>query len=131
MSIKTHDGTNHNGLFDVLGKAFEALTVINTARGTTVPTSVSAFLTEFANITAYLGFADTIEGLSGAVTNWQNGQASLTAQIQSNCQQILQEFVSVDSGLSNPSVVASLQYLIAQMAASGTTGGAVLICLTV
>ena len=124
MSIKTHDGTNNNGLFDVLGVAFYALGQLNTARGTTVATAAAAILSQFDKVPATTLNADAVSGLGDALTGWQQSGSGLASTIQTACQNVLTAFVQADTNTVPPgNLTANLTYLITQMAANGTTGG--------
>ena len=129
MSIKTHDGTNNNGLFDLLGVAFNAIASLNTARGEaatpgTAVTDCLAILTQFAKLTPTTENSDDIQGVAPAVTQWQSGGSSLTSAIQTACQNILNSFIQADTTtVRSGDLTGALGYLIAQMTAGTTTGG--------
>ena len=124
MSITTHDGTNGNGLFDVLGVAFNAAKALNTARGSTVPTAGLAILSQFAKVTPTPLNADNVQGLGDSLASWQAGGGSFASQIQTASRNILVSFVQADTTTVTPNnLAANLQYLITQMQSNATTGG--------
>ena len=124
MSITTHDGTNGNGLFDVLGAAFKAAEALNTARGSTVPMAGLAILSQFAKVTPTPLNADNVQGLGDSLASWQAGGGSFASQIQTASRNILVSFVQADTTTVTPNnLAANLQYLITQMQSNATTGG--------
>ncbi|MEA3225525.1 MAG: hypothetical protein U9Q07_06205 [Planctomycetota bacterium] len=121
MTIELHDAVNGDGLMDVQGKAFDAMETLFTAIGTTVPTDVTTFLTQFQTRSDAddLDVAESMEGLGAAVASWQNGASTLSGKIRSNLIAFLQEVVANDASQPEDSLTFALQYIIDQMIADG------------
>lgn len=119
MSVELYDGTDHDGLFDLLGKAFKAIGILNTARGTTVPAGVAAVLTIFDNLTSPTNAQQqAISGLPAAVPAYQSSGSNLAQSLQQYCEQYLIETVHADTPLSSKTLANALAELIRQMIAN-------------
>lgn len=119
MTLKL-TGAGTGGLFDILGKAFYSLNVLNTARGTTVPTEVEDFLAEWEGLTgADLDYQGIIQGIAAASQNWQRAGNSLAASVRGACESLLVEMVNDDAPQPDRAVKRALQYLIDQMEGGG------------
>lgn len=132
MAMDIYDDTNHDGLLNILGKAFKAIDTLNTARLTTIPEDVADFLAQFKLFadSASLGWSPTMDGLAAGLTNWQAGQG-LAQQIARNCQQLLLQW-AIDDGLPRPTLQTALDRLAIAMGAAGlyVDGNAVSFTLT-
>ena len=79
-----HDGTNHDGLFDLLGLLFYTLDTLNTARAGSVATELNEVLTAIDGVhgtsgTPSVGDAiDAVAALPAALSGWQ-ADTTLTA----------------------------------------------------
>ena len=120
--IITHDGTNHNGLFDILGKAFESLDTLNTARDTDIPAAVMSFIVQAEKRNGSL-FVVVPVGISTGLSTWQSASSSLYSAVQTACQNLVVAFVQADTQSVAASYIPSLAYLIEQMATGNVTGG--------
>lgn len=118
MAINLYDGTNHDGLFDLQGKAFTAQEALNLARLTTIPTTVLAALTQFELLTITDKLARTTVGIAPALQGYQTSGGSLASALQTYAQQLLIEMVDADTRLSSRTLPAALAELIRQMIAN-------------
>lgn len=121
MSIELYDAVNHDGLFDILGRAFHALGTLNTARLTTVPTEVKDFLAQFKlhASSAELAWAEAMEGLPGSVSGWQGTGSILSEQVRRNCERLVIQAVKADAAQPEYTLARALAYLLDQMEADG------------
>lgn len=118
MAIELYDAVDHDGLFDLLGKAFHAIDVLNTARGTTVPAGVLATIEQFKLLTSTLGLQPVVDGLADATTSNQSQADSLAQSLQNYCQQLLIEMADADTPLAAKTLENALALLIDQMRAN-------------
>lgn len=131
MAVDLYDGSNFDGLFNLLGKAFYAQEVLNTARLTTVPTEVIDVLNQFELITQTDKTARTIVGIAPALQGWQGSGSSLAAALQSYCMQYLIEVVDADTKLDQKTLEFALKELIRQMLATSDSVDASSVTLSV
>jgi len=119
MAVELYDGTDHDGLFDLLGKAIYAFNVLNTARKTTVPTEVLDTLLQFETLAAPTSLQNsTIIGIQPGLASWQQSGQTLAAALQTYCQQYLIETVALDTPLQQKTLRVALLELIRQMVAT-------------
>jgi len=113
--VNYHDNTNHDGLFDILGKAFAAQAAIATAAGTTLPGKIDD-LTDAYNA---LAVTPELEAAVGIVSNSSKGARSAgsqqTTELQRFAQQFLIEFVHADAPLPQKTLANALAALVARM----------------
>jgi hypothetical protein len=121
MSIELYDAVNHDGLFDLQGKAFYAQQILNTARGTTVPQEVVDIITQFEKLTDTIDLTATISSLPSGVRSWQASGDALASVISKYCSQILIEMANADTKLPSKTIEEALKELIKQMKASSDT----------
>ena len=115
MAMKLHTLAG-DGLFDILGKAFEVIDTLNTARKTTIPDKAEAFVIQVEQVTDLpLEYLQTVQNLPNAVSSWQQSGGSLAQAIQQTCEDVLSQMVADDGQLADQSLTAGLEYLIAQM----------------
>lgn len=121
MTIELHDAVNEDGLFDVQAKAFAVLNTLFTAIGTTVPTSVESFISQFLlrSDASDLDVFRAMENLPAAMTSWQSQASTLSSQVRTNLQEFLLELVAADADQPERTLTFALQYLIDQMLADG------------
>jgi hypothetical protein len=118
MTMNLHDGTNHNGLFDLQGKAFVALNDLNTNAASTIPAAVQAVIEQYKKKTdSTLTMNEALDGLAAAVASWQSDTTALSSPLTSYCSQLLREFVLADAAQPVDTLSNALNYLIAQMTA--------------
>jgi len=148
MTINLHDGTNHDGLFDLLGKVFKAQKDINTARGTTAETDFLAITTSFrllADGTDLKGIPDQLLPALGTLQTSANGSM---ATLQKYAQDILRLLARRDMQLIPDTLTQAVLELVQQMkdgtesvdastvsvsvaADGGNTGNSVVICTAI
>lgn len=121
MAITTHDAAG-GGLFDILGRAISVVDTLNTARGTTLPLPVAVFMEELAK-KAGLDYEVAAAGVPTALTSWQTQGSAFASAVRTACANILADFVQDDTSTIPATTLASLEYLIDQMAAGSTAGG--------
>jgi len=111
-----YDAVNLDGLFNILGKAFNAQNTLNTARGTTVPTDVLELL-ELYNDKAdgtTLDLQRTIDNIAAASQSWQDNGALATA-LRTSSENYMTEIVKADSEQPPATLIGVLDYLIFEM----------------
>lgn len=117
MTIEFTDGSNYDGLFDILGKAFHAQSTIETAVGTTVPAEVEDAIDQYRlrpSDPKTDGVDQPLLKISGKM---QSGGLSSQRNIRSYASSFLTGFVDSDASLLNPSLQNALGELIRQMIA--------------
>lgn len=118
MAIEYFDGTNYDGLFDILGKYVHALDTLNTARGTTVPAEVLDAVQQYKLKTdATLDMDRAIAGLDVAEAQWVSGGSVLANALRTSAINFLVEVCRADSDNDIPGLTEALVYLIDAMTA--------------
>lgn len=115
MTINFYHNTNHDGLFDVLGKVFFAQATINTARGTTVRDELVDVLTQVELLADSLELTAAVSQVTQADATFVSGGTSAMQQLQQVAASLLVEIVNSDTLLSNKSTDAALEELLRQM----------------
>jgi hypothetical protein len=116
MAMNLQDGTDHNGLFDLQGKAFAAAESLNTYAGTTLPALFDSIVAAFEAATGYpLSFQSAIQGLPTALTSWQSSGQTLESSIKTYAGNILAEMVADETTLLQNTLVNQIDYLIGVM----------------
>jgi len=123
MAINYYDAGNQDGLFNVLGKIFKTMEVINTFRGTTLPASVTAILTLFDNVTSPSDeLRETLTALprlsESAARSLDSTMSTLAQAAQRYLLQIVKEDATEPAGLSN-NLIRCLQYIQEDMETAG------------
>lgn len=124
MTMNLHDGTDHNGLFDLQGQAIAAIDALNTFAGTTLPAEFDDIVAAFEAATGYpLDFQSAIQGLPNALVSWQSAGETLVGAIQTYIQQILAGMVNNEAGyqaiLQSDTLANQINYLIDEMTTQG------------
>ena len=121
MAINLYATPAGDGLFNIQGKAFKALNALNTARLTTIPAAVEAYLTQYELWAESddLDFVQAMEGLPTATAAWQSTGNSLCSSVGRTVERMLIEAVQADDDRPVKSLIDSLEYVIAQMEADG------------
>lgn len=119
MTMNLHDAVNGNGLFDVQGKIFKALADLNTAAGSTVPTSFNGFSTQYAKLAGAVVEEDQNLNSPAAapIPSWQSSASTLTSWARTRLSQLLAAFVNQDALQPAQGDSNNLAYLLAQMKA--------------
>lgn len=131
MAVELYDAVNHDGLFDLLGKAFKAQGDLNTARGTTVPASVIAVLDQFEKLTTTTALASVPAAIPGALQSYVSSGSGLAQTLSAYCANLLIEMVNADTRLSRKTLSLALQELIKQMQSASASVEKSTIALTV
>ena len=131
MAVELYDGTNHDGLFDLLGKAFKAQGDLNTARGTTVPASVLAVLNQFELLTTTVDLAGVPVGISPALDSFQSSGSGMANALREYCRNLTIEMVNADTRLPQKTLPYALAELIRQMISASASVDRSSITLTV
>jgi len=120
MAINLYDGTNHDGLFDILGKAFYAASVLNTARGTTVPDEFVDFIEQYkTKADATLAMDSGLSAVSQSVQSFQRSASSTIATLRTFCANLIIEVVNEDAVQPVRTLAQAMGYLIADMLDQG------------
>lgn len=123
MTLLLHDASNHNGLFDILGKAIAAIETLNTARGTTIPAATAAFGAPSPPLNIPPNAQAALLQVAPATATWQSNCATLTTALRQACATILVAFCRAEDSTLASDLLTCLQYLIDQMTAGTVTGG--------
>ena len=116
MAIDYYDAGNGDGLFQVLGKIYQAIDTINTARRTTIPTDVNDVLTQFKNLSSpSLDLRGTLDGLAAASSLGKRGLDSLTRTLRQKASDYLIQIVEEDADQPVKTLTNALEYLIKEM----------------
>ena len=103
------------GLFTDLGHGFYIQEVVNTARGTTIPPTVSTFVNAFGR--SSLPYHDIVDGTAADLTNYQTSGSGLVNSLKSTLANLVIQFVADDVSLQSPTLSNSMAELIRQMRA--------------
>ena len=116
MSMNLHNGSTHDGLFDLQGTALAAIDAILTSAGDTIPTAIQATIDRFDNLGGFpTSFETTPAQLPNALASWQAAGQSLAQTLAAYCQSVLAGFVLADSIVPRNNAPARIEYLIADM----------------
>jgi hypothetical protein len=107
-----------DGLFDILGKYFHVIDVLNTARLTTIPEEVVDAIAQYKNLTTTLAYDAAVVGLPQSTMDWQDGGAVLAQQVRTNSHSLLIEMVKADLDVTTVTLTDALTELIDQMESS-------------
>lgn len=105
-------------LFTVLGKAFAAQGIANTARGTTVPTAVDGLVSEFNALDPSAELAAVSIGLPSGLSGFQSAASGLQTTLQQFARDFLIFQVNADNQQPDNSLNTALVELIRQMLAN-------------
>lgn len=132
MTVKFYDGTDHDGLFDILGKAFKVQADINTSRGTTIPADVLALIGYFNNLTLDDDLELVIQPITGCIPGYQSGGAGTMSTLQAFCQKMVIAMVNNDALQPDRTLLTALKELIRQMdgASASLDASAVTVAVT-
>lgn len=130
MTINFYDGTNHDGLFDLLGKVFQVQSLVNTHRGATIPAAVDAFLTLFQGLDPDTERSTLVTSIPAAMVNHQNSANGLMTTMRQLAVNLVIDFVTRDTPLPSPTLAAALTELIRQMVAEAESVDASTVSVT-
>ena len=117
MTMNLHDAVNGNGLFDVQGKIFKAVGDLDTAAGSTIPTSFNGFNTQYGKLAGAIVQEDQNlnNPVAAPIPAWQSSGGSLINWARTRASQILAAFVNADAVQPAQGDANNLAYLLAQM----------------
>lgn len=116
MALEYYDGSNNDGLFNVLGKLLKIIKSLNTARGTTLPAVVDAAVDSYKLDTdAPLDVAASVSAVATALTAWQGTGNEFANRVAAAIQTYITEAVAADIGIAQKSLANALTALIADM----------------
>lgn len=104
---------NLTNLFTTLGHAFFVQKTLNTARLTTVPTTVKTYLDSFNSLALPLKKAAT--PVEGSNRGWQSSGGGLAGTIRQSATDYLIQMFQADANLDRQDLTTALQVLIRQM----------------
>lgn len=120
MSVEIYDAVNNDGLFNVLGKAFQVIVALNTSRGTTIATEVDDASDSWKLDTDSPGsVGKTSAAITTALEQWQASGDTLTAAVQAFARDYVVQLVNQDADLDEPTLKNCLAELVRQMEAGG------------
>lgn len=119
MALELYDATNHDGLFDCLGKAYYALEKLLEAYGTIVPNAVQAYMDKCDILPDQLAIDATTAALPGATESWRGGSGGLAAAIQEACQALVLELVRREAAGRAERISDAMTYVIDEMQRQG------------
>lgn len=118
MTIDFYDGSNFDGLFNLLGKAFHAQKTINTARGTTIPAELDDVV-EALNLlpvdAEYSLAGQPLQSLATTIKSAGSGEQSAIATYAAN---LIVTAVNKDNPQPQRTIGAALTELVRQMVAN-------------
>lgn len=119
MTMNLHDAVNGNGLFDVQGKIFKAIGDLDTAAGSTVPTSFNGFNTQYQKLASSIVQKDQNlnNPVAAPIPAWQSAGSGLTSWSRTRLSQLLAAFVNADANQPAQGDANNLAYLLKQMKA--------------
>lgn len=109
--------TGTGGLFDRLGHLFGLINIVNTHRGTTVPTHINTIQADYQTTDQ-----NVIDGIYSTLTSYQNNLSFLPSALQSNANSTVNQMAAeADNLTSQNSISISMTALIADMIAASAT----------
>lgn len=121
MAVELYDAVNNDGLFNLLGKAFYAQSLINTSRGTTIPAAVIAVLDRFELLTNTAALAPVAAAVPGSIAAYKAGGQQAMRTLQQYCRDLVVEVVNADTRLPAKTLPLALAELIRQMRAASAS----------
>lgn len=115
MAIDFYDAVNGDGLFDLLGKVFHAQQVVNDARGSDIPTALTAILTQAENFPDSLTFSAAMEPVPGIKGTAESNLSSAMTQLQRVAAAVIVQVVNADNPQANTQLTTALAEMLAQM----------------
>lgn len=120
MALNLHDAVDGDGLFDILGKFWNVLDLLNDVVASTIPAAAQSAVDQFKLLTpSDASYEVAASGLSASVISWQNTPAILSSQVRRNSENLVREFCRHDANVASMSLTDALDYLVADMEAAG------------
>lgn len=129
MTVLLTDGSA--GLFDVLGRVFQAMSAVQTAARTTIRQELTDILTQFENVTDDIDLNAIIANVSLAETASTSGASSALSALRTVARNYLVEVVHADHPLTSKTPRAALVELIRQMIEESESVDASTVSITV
>ena len=133
MSVELYDAVGNDGLFNVLGKAFQVIVALNTSRGTTIATEVDDASDSWKLDTDSPGsVGKSSAAITTALEQWQLSGDTLTSAVQAFAKDYVVALVNQDADLDDPTLQKCLKELVRQMEAGGyyVTGNTTSVTIT-
>ena len=119
MTIEFYDAVNGDGLFDILGKFFQAQTAINTFRQTTLPGELTDIFTQLNNLASVnIDYTAAIEGTAGLVATAKSQLDDVMDTLSEKLTAYTIEVVHADVELRAKTITYAAKEIIAQMVAN-------------
>jgi hypothetical protein len=129
MTVLLTDGSA--GLFDVLGRVFQAMSAVQTAARTTIRQELTDILTQFENVTDDIDLNAIIAQVLLADTASTSGASSALSALRTVARNYLVEVVHADHPLTSKTPRAALVELIRQMIEESESVDASTVSITV
>lgn len=105
-----------DGLFDILGKLYQLIKTVNTARGTTIAADVLDVINQYKKKTdTTLAFDRAFEGLADREYSARVGLGSLPSSARKAAESLIIHFIQAETDSVRETLLPSLQYLIDAM----------------
>ena len=113
----TYTAAAGDGLFDIQGVGFRALTALNTVRKTTVANAVMDYLRQYKlKSVPSIKFEQAMQGVPNSLSSWQRSGLETLRQTLEN---LVLEFVEQDKAQPVRQLKNALEYIIDQMKDTG------------
>jgi hypothetical protein len=120
MALNLYEASGDQaGIFNILAKAFKAIETLNTARLTTVPDKVKAFIDRYKLKDTDLATDQMLDGVSSSVELWAGSGSTLTGQLVASLETFLNNEVVADDPAATNTLLDSLTRIIDQMEDQG------------
>lgn len=131
MAVDFYDGSNNDGLFNLLGKAFYAQKLTDLHVGTTIPAEVVDIITSFRLLSVDMELQNSISGMVSAHDSLKASGTSLAGSLSAYCARLIIEMVHDDNPRVQKNLTDSLKELISQMKTASQTVDASSVTVTV
>lgn len=120
MALNIYEsGGDQAGIINIFCKAFKAIETLNTARLTTIPDKVKAFVDRYKLKTTDLATDQMLDGVSSSVELWAGSGSTITSQLIGSLETFLNNELLADDPAATGVFLDSLERLIAQMETQG------------
>jgi len=133
MTIEVYDAVNADGMFNVLGKAFQVIVALNLSRGTTIPTEVDDASDSWKLDTDSPGsVGKTSAAITTSMEQWQASGDVVASAVQAFARDYVVALVNQDADLDDPTLANCLKELVRQMSSGAyyVTGNTTSITVT-
>lgn len=120
MALNLYEASGDEaGIFNILAKAFKAIETLNTARLTTVPDKVKAFVDRYKLKTTDLATDQMLDGVSSSVGLWAGSGNTITSTLIASLETFLNNEVVADDPAATGVLLDTLERIIDQMIDQG------------